>query len=215
MRTIKAYSLLISLLLGVSINVEGQNAGNHFVFEQFKEATVLYKNKNRTSAKLNYNRATEEMVYTAADGKNMALYPIDQIDTIFFDTHKFVPVEKRFYEVLVQGKYPLYASYRCRMSVRAANIGYGTSSTTAVDNISSLNTSGEFYQFKLPENYKSEPYVFYYIDINKQLNKLTKAKELIKLFPNWKKEISQFIKDNKIKNDAPDISRVVQFISHL
>ena len=145
----------------------------------------------------------------------MALYPIDQIDTIYFDKRKFIPVDNRFYEVLTQSRYTLYASYRCRMSVRPQNIGYGTSSTTAIDNISSLNTSGEIYQLKLPENYKAEPYVWYYIEINNELNKFSKAKELTKLFPNLKKEITLFIKENRIKNNTQDIVEIVQYISDL
>ena len=204
------YIGLIILLSGISINTKGQNTNHHFIFDQFRKATVLYKNQKRTHATLNYNKATEEMIYTSQEGKNMALYPIDQIDTIYFDKRKFIPVDNRFYEVLTQDRYTLYASYRCRMSVRAQNIGYGTSSTTAIDNISSLNTSGEIYQLKLPENYKAEPYVWYYIEIANELNKFSKAKELIKLFPDLKKEITSFIKENRIKNSTQDIVEVVR-----
>lgn len=209
------YIGLIILLSGISINTKGQNTNHHFIFDQFREATVLYKNQKRTHATLNYNKATEEMIYTSQEGKNMALYPIDQIDTIYFDKRKFIPVDNRFYEVLIQSRYTLYASYRCRMSVQAQNIGYGTSSTTAIDNISSLNTSGEIYQLKLPENYKAEPYVWYYIEINNELNKFSKAKELTKLFPNLKKEITLFIKENRIKSNTQDIVEIVQYISGL
>ena len=209
------YIGLIILLSGISINTKGQNTNHHFIFDQFRKATVLYKNQKRTHATLNYNKATEEMIYTSQEGKNMALYPIDQIDTIYFDKRKFIPVDNRFYEVLTQDRYTLYASYRCRMSVRAQNIGYGTSSTTAIDNISSLNTSGERYQLKLPENYKAEPYVWYYIEIANELNKFSKAKELIKLFPDLKKEITSFIKENRIKNSTQDIVEVVQYITDL
>ena len=209
------YIGLIILLSGISINTKGQNTNHHFIFDQFRKATVLYKNQKRTHATLNYNKATEEMIYTSQEGKNMALYPIDQIDTVYFDKRKFVPVDNRFYEVLSRNKYTLYASYRCRMSIQAQNIGYGTSSTTAVDNISSLNTSGEIYQLKLPENYKAEPYVLYYIEVDNQLKKFTKAKELVKLFPDLKKEIALFIKKNRIKNDTESIVKIVDFISGL
>lgn len=216
----KAMNIFIGLLIVLSCSttyVMGQNAGNHFVLDRFRDATILYKNKKETRTKLNYNKAMEEMIYVSDDGKNMALYPINQIDTIYFDGRKFVPVEKRFYEVLLNDKqYVLYASYRCRMSVRAQNIGYGSSSTTSVENISSLNAEGEVYQFKLPENYKSDPYVVYYIvKDGVELDKFSKVKELTRIFSDHKKEISSFIKQHKIKNNPEDIVQTLQFISEL
>lgn len=216
----KAMNIFIGLLIVLSCSttyVMGQNAGNHFVFDRFRDATILYKNKKETRTKLNYNKAMEEMIYVSDDGKNMALYPINQIDTIYFDGRKFVPVEKRFYEVLLNDKqYVLYASYRCRMSVRAQNIGYGSSSTTSVENISSLNAEGEVYQFKLPENYKSDPYVVYYIvKDGVELDKFSKVKELTRIFSDHKKEISSFIKQHKIKNNPEDIVQTLQFIFEL
>lgn len=216
----KAMNIFIGLLIVLSCSttyVMGQNAGNHFVFDRFRDATILYKNKKETRTKLNYNKAMEEMIYVSDDGKNMALYPINQIDTIYFDGRKFVPVEKRFYEVLLNDKQcVLYASYRCRMSVRAQNIGYGSSSTTSVENISSLNAEGEVYQFKLPENYKSDPYVVYYIvKDGVELDKFSKVKELTRIFSDHKKEISSFIKQHKIKNNPEDIVQTLQFISEL
>ena len=215
MNLLKIRIIQIAPLLFWGVNVAGQSIDNHFLFNQFRDATILYKNKKENRTALNYNKATEEMIYISPEGKNMALYPIDQIDTVYFDKRKFVPVDNRFYEVLSRNKYTLYASYRCRMSIQAQNIGYGTSSTTAVDNISSLNTSGEIYQLKLPENYKAEPYVLYYIEVDNQLKKFTKAKELVKLFPDLKKEIALFIKKNRIKNNTESIVKIVDFISGL
>ena len=193
MNLLKIRIIQIAPLLFWGVNVVGQSIDNHFLFNQFRDATILYKNKKENRTALNYNKATEEMIYISPEGKNMALYPIDQIDTVYFDKRKFVPVDNRFYEVLSRNKYTLYASYRCRMSIQAQNIGYGTSSTTAVDNISSLNTSGEIYQLK----------------------KFTKAKELVKLFPDLKKEIALFIKKNRIKNNTESIVKIVDFISGL
>ena len=139
MNLLKIRIIQIAPLLFWGVNVVGQSIDNHFLFNQFRDATILYKNKKENRTALNYNKATEEMIYISPEGKNMALYPIDQIDTVYFDKRKFVPVDNRFYEVLSRNKYTLYASYRCRMSIQAQNIGYGTSSTTAVDNISSLS----------------------------------------------------------------------------
>lgn len=219
MKALNIHTCLLIALSCIAPHIMGQDAaGNHFVFDRFMDATILYKNKKSARTQLNYNKAMEEMIYVSADGKNMALYPISQIDTIYLGERKFVPVEeKRFYEVLLNdNSLVLYASYRCRMSVRAQNIGYGSSSTTAVENVSSLNAEGEVYQLKLPENYKSDPYEIFYIRRNGvEQEKFSKVKELPKLFPEHKKEISSFIKQHKIKNNPEDIIKTVRFISDL
>lgn len=192
----------------------GQN-GKHFVFPEYQEAQIVYKNKKVNKVALNYNRATEEMVYTGSDGRKMALYPISQIDTIYFGKRSFVPYDNSFEEILLSGKYLLYASYRCRLSIGAQNIGYGSSSTTAIDNISSLNTGGEMYQLKLPDNYKVEPYTIYTIEIDGKREHFRKIKEIMKLFPELKKEITNFQKKNKLKNDNEGIVQTIQYVSSL
>ena len=213
MKKLKFRFLTVILLFCIAIQANGQKGNNHFVFPDFTKATILYKNGQTKSTELNYNKVTEEMIYIAADGKRMALSPINQIDTISFDSRKFVPVENRFYEIVLQGKYPVMVAYKCRLSIAAENIGYGTSSTTAVEHISSLNTAGEVYQLKLPENYKPSPYAIYFIEVNGQLNRIAKVKELCELFPSQKKEITTFVKGNKIKNNLEGIIKTTDFIA--
>ncbi|MCS2955999.1 T9SS type A sorting domain-containing protein [Bacteroides salyersiae] len=105
MNLLKIRIIQIAPLLFWGVNVVGQSIDNHFLFNQFRDATILYKNKKENRTALNYNKATEEMIYISPEGKNMALYPIDQIDTVYFDKRKFVPVDNRFYEVLSRNKY--------------------------------------------------------------------------------------------------------------
>ena len=97
MNLLKIRIIQIAPLLFWGVNVVGQSIDNHFLFNQFRDATILYKNKKENRTALNYNKATEEMIYISPEGKNMALYPIDQIDTVYFDKRKFVPVDHRLW----------------------------------------------------------------------------------------------------------------------
>ena len=54
---------IIMLLFFANINVFSQEKVAHFVFPRFEKATVLYKNNNQSNTELNYNTATEEMIY--------------------------------------------------------------------------------------------------------------------------------------------------------
>ena len=204
---------IIMLLFFANINVFSQEKVAHFVFPRFEKATVLYKNNNQSNTELNYNTATEEMIYVGDDGRRMAIHPIDQIDTVYIAGRKFVPVGRAFNEVLVSGNVPLYVSYKCKMTQAGSSVGYGTSSTTAVDNISSLMGSGALYEFKLPDNVKATPSKNYYIGLNGDNVKVSKLKSLAKEFPQLENQIEQYIKDNKLKNNDIDFINVIEFIN--
>ena len=74
---------------------------SHYVFPKFLKGTVKLKNGHRESKVMNYNMITEEMVYDK-DGVMMAIDRLGTIDTVYFETRKFVPVEKVFYEELIK-----------------------------------------------------------------------------------------------------------------
>ena len=57
------------LLFFANINIFSQEKVVHFVFPRFEKATVLYKNNNQSNTELNYNTATEEMIYVGDAGR--------------------------------------------------------------------------------------------------------------------------------------------------
>ena len=206
------FSFLLFNALSI-LAISAQDKVVHFVFTEFHPAKVLYKNGNITNTELNYHKATEEMVYTDDSGKKMAIYPIEKIDTVFIEGRKFVPEGRAFYEVIGTSKYPLYVAHKCRMSMVASNVGYGSSSTTAVENISSLSASGEVYQLKLPDNFKASSSTNYYIYNNGEYIKINKLKDIVSLFPDKESELNSFIKKEKIKNNEKGYLSLLNFIN--
>ncbi|NDW13846.1 hypothetical protein D0T50_13240 [Bacteroides sp. 214] len=204
--------LFLVLLIFSSSIVVGQNAKNHFLFDDFEAAKVVYKNKNTSNGRLNYNAVTREMVFVGEDGKNKALYPVDTIDTIYIAGRTFVPYEKEFYELLPAKSHVLYAVHRCEIQLAGQSTGYGTSSTSAIHDVSSISAGDGIYQLKLPDNYKTNPSVFYLILLDGKLTKIKKAKDLVKLFPAKKNEINRFLKNANIKGDKERIIAVLDFL---
>lgn len=188
---------------------------SHFIFAQYEQASILNKNKKIVEAKLNYNTVTEEMVFIAPDGQYKALYPIEQVDTIYIKGRKFIPMSGVFYEVLPT-EIPAYINYKCRISTKGQSIGYGTSNTASVENISSINQGGELYQLKLPDLYKVDPYIVYWIRMDGNMKRIRKIKDLQNLFPQFKMEITTYSKKNKVKmNDPEKIADLIDYISGL
>ena len=79
------------LLLSISISLHAQETVNlsHYVFPDFQPGVVLLKNGVRNNAKLNYNAASEEMVFDE-NGKMLAIGDavLPQIDTVFVSTSR-------------------------------------------------------------------------------------------------------------------------------
>lgn len=212
----KHFLLSVYFLFCLILSNNAQNnVSPHFVFADFKEATVHYKNGNISKTNLNYNKATEEMIYVANNGQNMALYPTDQIDVIYIEGRKFIPVDNAFYEIIKDGDILLCAAYKCRTSLISSNVGYGSSSTTATENITSLRNAGEIYQLKLSDKFKISPFTLYYIKSGDEFYKLSKIKDYVKVFPQFQDEINAYIKMHKLKNNLDDYISITDQVNSL
>ncbi|HOT65045.1 MAG TPA: hypothetical protein PLV98_06430, partial [Dysgonamonadaceae bacterium] len=106
---------------------------------EFVSGTILMKDGTKNQAFLNFNAATEEMVFKQNDQVlALADVTLNQIDTIFIEDRKFVVHEKKIMEVLRQSSsYTLFAQYKCRVIPPGKPAGYGgTSQTSASDSYS-------------------------------------------------------------------------------
>lgn len=205
---------IIAVFLPLSF-IFGQSKSDHFLFSDFRPAEIIYNNKKTSKGELNYNKATREMVFVGEDGKNKALYPVNEIDTIYIGETKFIPYGKEFYEVLPTANIISYGVYRCDIRTAGQNTGYGTSSTAAIHDISNIASLYGIYDLKLPDNYKPSPYEIYYIQVDGDLKRIKRAKDIGKLFPTYKKEIAKFLKENKSKEDREEIIAVLNYVSGL
>jgi hypothetical protein len=84
----------------------------HYVFDEFSPGTVKMKSGETSNQVLNYNILTNEM--------------------IFDNEGKYIPLNNKFYEVLIASGMPLLLEFSASVSEPGTSTGYGgTSSTTA------------------------------------------------------------------------------------
>ncbi len=71
-----------------------------YVFNEFSPGTVKVKSGETYNQVLNYNILTNEMIFDN-DGKYLAIANPENVDTVYISERKFIPLNNKFYEVLV------------------------------------------------------------------------------------------------------------------
>ena len=79
---------------------------SHYVFEKFTKGRVLLRSGMVSEQVLNYNILTGEMIFDAGD-KYLAIAEPQNVDTIYINNRRFIPVGIKFYEVLTHTRAPL------------------------------------------------------------------------------------------------------------
>lgn len=168
----------------------------HYVFDSFQPGKVKMKTGEWFDQKLNYNTVTGEMIFEEK-GKYLAIKEPSQVDTVFIAGRKFIPVDKVFYELVLNGKYSLFQEFTAKLNEPGASIGYGnaSASTNAVS-INLLRRNGQAYEMKLPDEYLVVPSFTFWILKDGNYQKAGNAKQLIAVFPAKKQWINDFIKTN-------------------
>lgn len=208
--------LAILILFSNFINAQHVDPGvklYHYVFNEFNPGTVKMKSGETYSQILNYNILTNEMIFNNS-GKYLAIASPENVDTIYISNRKFIPLNNKFYEVLVNSSMSLLLEFTSSISEPGTSIGYGgTSTTTASTSFKSFVNSGGAYDLKLPDGFKVVPGYVYWVLKNGQLEKVGSVKQLIKIFPDKKDIINDAVKKNDLKlSKREDIITLIKLI---
>jgi hypothetical protein len=169
-----------------------------FLFPSFTKSLVKMKDGRQLSASINYNMVDEEMIFDQK-GIYMALEKPQEIDTIYIQNRKFVPVEKAFYEVLVNGQVTIFIQHKSRYAPVGSNTAYGLKTQTlGPSSVQSINVGNQTRQINVPENVTVSPATLYWAKINGTMNKFTNEKQFLKLFPDKEARLKEFMKDSDL-----------------
>jgi hypothetical protein len=184
-----------------------------YVFNEFTPGTVKMKSGETSQQLLNYNIITNEMVFEN-NGSYAAIADPKNVDTVYIASIKFIPLNNKFYEVLVNGNTPLLYESTASVSEPGASIGYGgTSTTTASSLYQSLLRDGGAYSLKLPDGFKVIAKHQFLILKGGKLEKAGSEKQLSKVFPDKKEMINNLSKKYHTDFSKPeDVARLVKQI---
>ncbi|HLN22192.1 MAG TPA: hypothetical protein VK213_13950 [Bacteroidales bacterium] len=213
MKKITLLSVLLFLLAVIpAVNAQENDTVSHYLFPDFTPGKILLKVGKSKSLPMNYNAATEEMVFVN-NGQNLAIANIEDIDTVYIQNRKFIPVGKVFYEVAVTAKTPLLVQYTCSVIPPGKPAGYGTTTETAsVEVVNNFFQSRQVYNLKIPGDYRIIPNVVFFLKSNDKYIRITNAKQVANVFPEKENAIKDFVKQNKTDfKDKKELANLIVF----
>lgn len=188
---------------------------SHYLFPEFTQGIILMKNGMKNNVLLNYNSLTEEMIFKDK-GKMLAIgkTELELVDTVFIKDRKFFTLNNKFVEVIYHSKCELYAEHKCSAIEKGNVTAYGgTSETSATTSYSSINSDGRYYELELPENYRIEPYTYYWLKKNGELNMFINMKQLMKLYDDKKDLFKAYVKKHDVKyNNQESIVQLIEYL---
>lgn len=185
----------------------------HCLFPEFTHGTVLMKSGARNDTLLNYNSLTEEMLFTR-NGKTLALTNLDQIDSVFIGNRTFVPMQKKFVEVIYHNSFDLYALNRASIIDPGKPAAYGgTSHTSAITPLSSFVSGGQTYDLKVPEGSETKGFIEYYLKQDDKTTAFQSIRQLSKLYKGKKSQFNNYVRENRITyEDQESLVELIRFM---
>lgn len=200
---------LVLFLVLLSFEAMAQNEQEkplrQFLFPNFAEGIIQTKSGSTLAFILNYNMVEQDMISQQTNVYRV-VNNIDNIDTILLQNRKFVPFEKVFYEVLVKGHVPFFLQNKSLMTSVGNSVGYGLrSQSVGPTDMKRFEMGSDVVSIDLPSDVIINSASVNWVKKNNEMEKFNNARQLIKIFPEYEKEIKEYIvkykPDFKLRDD--------------
>lgn len=192
--------MLLPVLLSTVAFAQGtaENPIPHFLFPQFMTGTIIMKDGKSFTSLLNYNMAEERMI-TELYGVYRIAKNTENFDTIIIQNRKFVPAEKCFLELLIEGTATFFFEHKCNITPLGSSVGYGQKSqSVGPTDLRRLEIPGDVVHIELPPNVEVTPASVSWVKKGDEFMKYTGANQFLKIFPEKADQLKKYIKAEKI-----------------
>jgi len=183
-----------------------------YLFPEFSTSTIKMKIGTDRILILNYNIVTEKMVFFQKNQVFDLVNP-ETVDTAILNNRKFIPVDKVFYEVIIERPISLFIEHKGKIMEPGKPAAYGgTSQVSSSNYVSNIQMNSSVYNLKLPGDLIIKTESVFWIIINGNKYNFVNERQFDKIFQGKEKEIRSFIKSNHLKFENPlDVKKLVQF----
>jgi len=208
--------VLCLIAFDLSAQTETKNPLPQFLFPKFSGTIIKMKAGNTYSALVNYNIIDEEMIFEQK-GNYMALDKPELIDSVFIRNKTFVPVDKAFYEVVVNKPLTFFIQHKSKYAPVASATAYGmTSQVNAPTNVKRIQGGNQVRSLDLPDNVTISPASVNWVRKNGTLEKFTTERQLLKIFSEKEAELKEFFKKEKLDlKITEDVIKIANYCNEL
>ena len=208
-------SLLFTLFFSATFFfANAQETNSPLLFDEFLQATVLFRNGTTAQGKLDYSLPAAGFVFLSED-RVLALANPAEVVSIIFPNRRFIQVGGGvFYEEIpVADGLSLYVHWKSRTVGPNRGAYGGTTELSATESINELYAPGAA-TVKIDENpdVTFRPENTYYLKAGNRYKPFTSPSTLGRLYKDHKTEIEQFARENSIDfSNIEDIRKILTF----
>ena len=200
MRSLLVLFTLICMLPSLS----AQQFKRIYLFDDFVQAKVMFRNHTSSYVMLNYDASNKTMLFKNGE-ELMEMTNPEQVDSIRFGNRTFVPASKGFREVAHLKNGTVQIDWLLKEINTGSKGALGTTTQGTVQNVEMLDfglstekhTDYQRQKLGSTDVYKRKSDNTYYIPVNGKMEKVKNLKQLCKLFPNQKEQIEAYAKECK------------------
>lgn len=206
------HCLVLFFLVSFACMAHSQNKeGSPYLFEEFQNAVVFFKDGSQYHEKMNYNLLVDKFFFIdREDNKVKVLSNPQDVQVIKFGNRIFYTEGNNGIEILPTNPV-LYVQYKGNMRKEASKGGYGTGAeTTSVRTYGGTNANnGQRYDFDPEKLILGSRYNIYWIEYKGKKKPFKNFKQFLKLYPKQQEQLKLFIKENSVDfNDVQQMSRL-------
>lgn len=191
-----------------------------YIYKEFQNGQIQYKDKQISKAKLNYNTLLDEVHFINEQGKIMTVANPQDIALITIGKVFLIPGPNLgYYEIIENGNISLLFKWKCKVIEKAKTGAYGLANSThkieQLDKVISLNMTYDNYELEKSQIANISVVITPYLKKGSKIIPANKLKGFFKAFGH-KTEIQQFINQNPIDfSREENLVRLTKFCNTL
>ncbi len=183
-----------------------------YLFPSFSEAILFYHTTEPQTASLNYHMVAEEMVMELREHK-VPINDIETLDSILIQDKVFVRINEKFYEQLIAGPMQFLAFHRSTSQKAPKTGAYGSKAHTGgVEVLLDYEKEADFYDLVWSSKESIINRTEYWLKDGTSWYKANTLKQIVKVFPDQKPAIKQFVKEENLNAEDPQsLAKLIKF----
>ena len=213
----KRLLLFLPLIIFCFSSIVSQIDSTQYLLKQFEDATVYFKDGGQSSEKINYNLIANSFFFIdKTDGSIKQISSTQDIRLIRIGNRSFIFNNEDAVEVIPINPL-IYVQYKADVREQGKKAAFGTTSeTTAIRTYGATYNRGRRIEFDPNTVIAGKRYNIYWVEKKGKKKKFITFKQFLKIYPNHKIVLEQYIKDNDIRfNDVEQIKNLCLYAESL